>query len=136
MKTSLITLFLALSLSGFSQSRIGMQFARVRAEYSDPKYALKCMKYDSSLYISYQDKYANIIHRFGRDSICNKTYVMLSDTTIADQIASTYDAIYQPLSSYEWIVRTPHDILDVELVEIKNKEGVPQRTFQWTRKNP
>jgi hypothetical protein len=113
-----------------------MQFARVRAEYSDPKYALKCMKFDSSLYISYQDKYANIIHRFGRDSICNKTYVMLSDTTIADQIASTYDAIYQPLSSYEWIVRTPHDILDVELVEIKNKEGVPQRTFQWTRKNP
>jgi hypothetical protein len=113
-----------------------MQIGRVRSEYSDPKYALKFMKYDSSAYISYQDKYANIIHRFGRDSICNKTYVMLSDTAIANQIASTYDAIYQPLSSYEWVVKTPHDILDVELVEIKNKEGVPQRTFQWTRKNP
>jgi hypothetical protein len=136
LKTSLITLFLALSLTGYSQSRIGTQIAKVRAEYSDPKYALKCMNYDSSVYISYQDKYANIIHRFGRDSICNKTYVMLSDTAIANQIASTYDAIYQPLSSYEWIVNTPHDILDVELVEIKNKEGVPQRTFQWTRKNP
>ncbi len=137
MKTLLITLFLVLSLTSFSQCRIGIKISKVRAEYSDPKYAIKYMKYDSSAYISFQDKYANIIHRFGRDSICNKTYVVLSDTTIANQVASTYDAIYKPLSSYEWIVvNTPQDILDVELVEIKDKDGVPQRTFEWTRKNP
>jgi len=123
-----------MSLTGFSQARIGVQIAKVRSEYSDPKYALKYMKHDSSAYISYQDKYANIIHRFGKDSTCNKTYVMLSDTTIANEIANTYDAIYRPLSPYEWIVETPQDVLDVQLVEVKSREGAPQRTFQWSRK--
>jgi hypothetical protein len=136
LKTTLITLFLVLSLNSFCQSRIGIQIAKVRAEFSDPKYALKYMKHDSSAYISYQDKYANIIHRFGRDSICYKTYVMVTDTAVANEIASTYDQIYKPLSPLEWIVDTPTEALDVQLVEVPNKDGVPQRTFQWTRKNP
>jgi hypothetical protein len=136
LKTSLITFFLALSLTGFSQARIGVQIEKVRAEYSDPKYALKYMKHDSSAYISYQDKYANIIHRFGRDSVCYKTYVMVTDTSVANEIARTYDQIYKPLSPLEWVVDTPQETLDVQLVEIQNKDGVPQRTFQWTRKNP
>jgi hypothetical protein len=134
LKTSLIAFLMLMSLTGFSQARIGVQIAKVRSEYSDPKYALKYMKHDSSAYISYQDKYANIIHRFGKDSTCNKTYVMLSDTTIANEIANTYDAIYRPLSPYEWIVETPQDVLDVQLVEVKSREGAPQRTFQWSRK--
>lgn len=136
MKTLLITLLLTLSLTGYSQSRIGIRIDKIRAEYSDPKYALKFMTHDTSTYISYQDKLANIIHRFGRDSVCYKTYVMVPDTAVANEIASLYDIIYKPLSPNEWVVETPRESLDVELVEVPNKEGVPQRTFQWSRKNP
>lgn len=136
MKTSIITFLLALSLTSHSQSRIGIKIDKVRAEYSDPKYALKIMKHDTSTYISYQDKLANIIHRFGRDSICFKTYVMVPDTAVANEIASLYDQIYKPLSPIEWVVETPQEKFDVELVEVPNKDGVPQRTFQWSRKNP
>jgi hypothetical protein len=136
LKALLITFLLALSLTGYSQSRIGIRIDKVRAEYSDPKYALKYMKHDTSTYISYQDKLGNIIHRFGRDSICYKTYVMVPDTAVANEIASLYDQIYKPLSPIEWVVDTPQEKLDVELVEVPNKDGVPQRTFQWSRKNP
>jgi hypothetical protein len=61
---------------------------------------------------------------------------MVSDTAVANEIARTYDQIYKPLSPLEWIVDTPQESLDVQLVEVANKDGVPQRTFQWTRKNP
>lgn len=126
---------MALSLTGFCQSRIGTRIDKVKAEYSNPQYGLKIMKADTSTYLTLQDKFAFIIHRFGRDSVCNKTYVTLTDTTIANQMASTYDAIYEPVSPIEWIVRLPHDILDVELVMNTNEDKNKKLTFQWTRAN-
>lgn len=124
---------MAISLAGLSQSRIGSRIDKIKSEYSDPKFGLKLMKADSSVYLTLQDKFAFIIHRFGQDSICNKTYVTLSDTTIAHQMASTYDAIYEPVSPLEWIVRLPNDVLDVELVMNTNEDKNKQLTFQWTR---
>lgn len=135
MKKLLVVLFMALSLTGFCQSRIGTRIDKVKAEYSNPQYGLKIMKADTSTYLTLQDKFAFIIHRFGRDSVCNKTYVTLTDTTIANQMASTYDAIYEPVSPIEWIVRLPHDILDVELVMNTNEDKNKKLTFQWTRAN-
>jgi hypothetical protein len=133
LKKTLFVLLLAFSLKGFSQSRIGIPIDRVRAEYANPQYKLKSAVYDSLTYLVLQDKHATVIHRFGKDSLCNKTYVTPEDTTIANQMASTYDAIYQPLSSLEWLVRLPHEILDIELVQTINKEGTKLPTFQWTR---
>lgn len=109
----------------------------IKAEYSNPKYGLKCMVVDSSSYMTIQDfdNFALIVHRFGRDSICNKSYVTPFDTTIANEMANNYDLIYQPVSPVEWIVKLPNDVLDVELVATSNKDGILQRTFQWTRSN-
>jgi hypothetical protein len=134
LKTVFLSILLALSLTGFSQNRIGKSIGSVRAEYADPQYKLKFVKYDSSAYLVIEDKYASVIHRFGSDSLCNKTYVTLPDTLIANQVASTYDAIYEPLSSLEWIVRLPDEVLNVEMVTTVNKEGLKQPTFEWTRK--
>jgi hypothetical protein len=133
MKKIFVLFLLALSICSYGQSRIGSHIKAVRAEYSDPAFNLKSMVHDTSTFLVLQDKHAVVIHRFGKDSICNKTYVTPEDTTIAYQMASTYDAIYQPVSRLEWIVRQPKDILDVELVSITNKDGSMQPTFQWTR---
>lgn len=91
------------------------------------------MRHDSMAYLVLQDKHAVIIHRFGSDSICDKTYVTPKDSTIAYQMASTYDAIYKPLSTIEWQVSAPNGVLDIELVGIKGQNGSVQPTFQWTR---
>ncbi len=133
MKNLLILFLLALSLTGFSQSRVGYPISKVRSEFSDAVYNLKAMVHDTSTFLVLQEKHAVVIHRFGRDSICNKTYVTPEDTTVANQMASTYDAIYEPVSHLEWLVRQQNDILDVEMVAIENKDGQQQPTFQWTR---
>ena len=120
-------------MAGYSQNRIGFSISKVRAEYSDPVFHLKSMVHDTSTFLVIQDTHAIIIHRFGRDSICNKTYVTPEDTTIAYQMASTYDAIYHPVSRMEWIVTTPKESLDVELVSTPDRNGALLPTFQWTR---
>jgi hypothetical protein len=133
-KRLIIPILLILCLTGYSQNRIGKNISSVRAEYADKQYNLRYVKHDTSAFLVIQDKYASIIHRFGADSLCNKTYVTLPDTLIANQVANTYDIIYEPLSSLEWIVRLPNDVLDVELVTTTNRDGLQQPTFQWTRK--
>jgi hypothetical protein len=132
LKKILVPILLVISLTGFSQSRIGKQLSIVRAEYKDPQYKAKIMKLDSAAYLIIQDKYASVIHRFGSDSLCNKTYVTLPDTILAKEVASTYDMIYEPKSPQEWIVRLPDQVLDVELVTTTNTAGLKQPTFQWT----
>lgn len=125
--------FLAFSLTSFSQSRVGYLINQVRKEFSDPAFNLRSMVQDTSTFIVLQEKHAVVIHRFGSDSICNKTYVTPEDTTIANEMASTYDAIYEPVSHLEWLVRQQSDILDVEMVTIENKDGHLRPAFQWTR---
>lgn len=133
MKTIFVLFLLAFSFTGFSQSRVGFPINKVRAEFSDPAYNLKSMVHDTSTFLVLQEKHAVVIHRFGRDSVCNKTYVTPEDSTIANQMASTYDAIYEPLSNLEWLVRQQNDVFDVEMVAIENKDGLQQTAFQWTR---
>jgi hypothetical protein len=133
MKKILVLLLLVFSLNGFSQSRIGSLISKVRAEYANPKYQLRQLKSDSSTFLAVQYEYATIIHRFGRDSLCNKTYVTVPDTVLASQMARTCDAIYEPKSFLEWTVRLPNDVLNIELVETATKDGSKIPTFQWTR---
>ncbi len=133
MKKILVLLLLAVSLTGFSQSHIGSHINKVRAEYADPKYQLIHVTSDTTTFLAAHYDYATIIYRFGRDSICNKTYVTVPDTLLANYMASTYDAIYEPKSSLEWTVRVQNDVLNVELVETATKDGSKIPTFQWTR---
>ena len=133
MKKTLVLLLLAISLTGFSQSRIGSLISKVRDEYADPKYQLRRVISDSSTFLAIQYEYATIIHRFGRDSICNKTYVTVPDTMLANEMARTCDAIYEPKSYMEWTVRLPNDVLNIELVATATKDGSKIPTFQWTR---
>jgi hypothetical protein len=133
MKKYLVLLLLTVSFAGYSQSRIGTLISRVRAEYADPKYQLRQVTSDTSTFLAVNFEYATIIHRFGRDSLCNKTYVTVPDTMLANEMARTCDAIYEPKSFLEWTVRLPNDVLKVELVETATKDGSKIPTFQWTR---
>lgn len=133
MKKILVLLLLTISLAGYSQSRIGTLISRVRAEFADPKYQLRQITSDTSTFLAVNFEYATIIHRFGRDSLCNKTYVTVPDTVLANEMARTCDAIYEPKSFLEWTVRLPNDVLKVELVETATKDGSRIPTFQWTR---
>jgi hypothetical protein len=133
MKKISVLLLLTLSLTGFSQSRIGSPISKVRAEYANPKYHLRCVTSDSSTFMAIQYEYATIIHRFGRDSLCNKTYVTVPDTMLANEMAKTCDALYEPKSYMEWTVRLPNEVLNIELVATATKDGSKIPTFQWTR---
>ena len=133
MKKYLVLLLLTVSFAGYSQSRIGAIISRVRAEYSDPKYQFRQIASDTSTFLAVNFEYTTIIHRFGRDSLCNKTYVTVPDTMLANEMARTCDAIYEPKSFLEWTVRLPNDVLNVELVETATKDGSKIPTFQWTR---
>jgi hypothetical protein len=133
MKKIFVLLFLVISLNGFGQSRIGSLISKVRDEYSNPKYQLRQVRSDSTTFLAIQYEYATIIHRFGRDSICNKTYVTVPDTMLANEIARTCDAIYEPKSYMEWTVILPNDVLNIELVATATKDGAKIPTFQWTR---
>jgi hypothetical protein len=132
LKNLLVPVFLVLSLTSFGQCRVGRPIGKVIAEYKDPQYKLKIMKVDSASYLIIEDKFASVIHRFGRDSLCNKTYVTLPDTSLAKEVAYSYNLLYEPKSSIEWIVRMPDQILDVELVTTTNSAGLEQPTFQWS----
>ena len=132
LKKILFPVLLIVSLTSFGQCRVGKPIDKVIAEYKDPQYKLKIMKVDSSAYLIIEDKFASVIHRFGRDSVCNKTYVTLPDTSLAKEVAFSYNLLYEPKSSIEWIVRMPDQILDVELVTTTNSAGLKQPTFQWS----
>jgi hypothetical protein len=132
LKKILIPLLLIISLAGYSQCRVGKPYSLVIGEYRDPQYRLKIMKVDSSAYLIIEDKFASVIHRFGSDSLCNKTYVTLPDTLLAREVAYSYNLMYEPKSPIEWVVRLPDQILDVQLVTTTNSAGVEQPTFQWS----
>jgi hypothetical protein len=132
LKKLLLLSLLAISLTGYSQCRVGKPYSLVIGEYRDPQYKLKIMKVDSSAYLIIEDKFASVIHRFGSDSLCNKTYVTLPDTLLAREVAFSYDLMYDPKSPIEWVVRLPDQILDVQLVTTTNSAGVAKPTFQWS----
>jgi hypothetical protein len=128
----LLPVLLLVSVAGYSQCRVGKPYSMVIGEYRDPQYKLKIMKVDSSAYLIIEDKFASVIHRFGSDSLCNKTYVTLPDTLLAREVAYSYNLIYEPKSPIEWTVRLPDQILDVQLVTTTNSAGLQQPTFQWS----
>jgi hypothetical protein len=132
LKKLLLPILLVISLAGYSQCRVGKPYSLVIGEYRDPQYKLKIMRVDSSAYLIIEDKFASVIHRFGSDSLCNKTYVTLPDTLLAREVAYSYNLMYEPKSPIEWVVRLPDQILDVQLVTTTNSAGLQQPTFQWS----
>ncbi|MFK7947914.1 MAG: hypothetical protein AB8G11_10005 [Saprospiraceae bacterium] len=113
----LIIIAMLLSMSSFSQARLGSSATEIKNEFWESYYELDS-GYDSDgdYYIKIEVEKASVIYFFDSDKICNRTFILPDNQGALNYFVELYNKQYVIVSSTEWKMYSSGGIASIKLI--------------------